>query len=129
MRRLFAANVLVVLLGPWIAALSGVATPAVVCPMHHASASASLAEHNPANGVQESGGHQHESDHETTARGCNCVGECGRSGAAFSLAATDLVATPRLIALSAVPAGDQSDLGSITRFLPLATGPPQRLRA
>jgi len=91
MRRLFAVNLLVALLGPWIAALSGIAAPVVPCPMHRAGAAGSHAVHTMAAGHQDQTGHHHRgSDHGTTARGCNCAGECGRSGAAFSLAAAEL---------------------------------------
>ena len=45
MRRLFAVNLLVALLGPWIAALSGSTAPLVPCPMHHAGTAGSHTAH------------------------------------------------------------------------------------
>src|SRR5882672_6814536 len=129
MRRLLAAKLLVVLLAPWIAALSGVAVPVVPCPMHrsggvtspdHAAAMAG-ADH-------ESAQHQTGSHHGTSARGCNCAGECGRSGSAFSLHARELVRLRFSAIAEATIADGRSDFSSATRLLPLATGPPQRLR-
>src|SRR5512132_2087779 len=92
MRRLLAANLLAVLLTPWTAALSGAAVPVVPCPMHRADeargrdhAAAVAGTHH------ESAQHQSGSHHGTSARGCNCAGECGRSAAAFDLPAEELV--------------------------------------
>src|ERR1700674_1764383 len=91
MRRLLAINLTVVLLAPWIAVLSGAAVPVVPCPMHR-SAGATSHDHadTMAGTHQESAEHQRGSHHGTSARGCNCSGECGRSGAAFSLPVTEL---------------------------------------
>src|SRR5882762_3471057 len=93
MRRLFAVNLFVALLGPWIAALSGTAAPVVPCPMHRAAAAGAHPVHAMAAGHHnDARDHHNGSDHGTSARGCNCAGECGRSGAVFSLTATELVA-------------------------------------
>ena len=85
MRRLLAINLTVVLLAPWIAALSGAAVPVVPCPMHRSGAT----NHDHAGAMVADKGIEHHSPskHRTSAPGCNCVGECGRSGAAFSLPA------------------------------------------
>ncbi len=128
MRRLFAVNLLVALLGPWIAALSGTAAPVVPCPMHRAGAAGSHAARTMAPGHQDARDHHGRSDHGTTARGCNCAGECGRSGAAFSLAAAELIAMGRDSKPPTIVAPEQFEPGTLAHFLPLATGPPQRLR-
>jgi hypothetical protein len=129
MRRLFAIPLIVVLLTPWVAALTGVAAPVVPCPMHrsgeattHGSASRVVAEHH-ADAEHSSSPH-----HGTTARGCNCAGECGRSGAPFSLSDRELVAVVSIAMPDAIVTPEQPDLASLSRLLPLATGPPQRLR-
>jgi hypothetical protein len=127
MRRLFAVNLLVALLGPWIAALSGTAAPVVPCPMHRGG-TAAHATHTMAAGHQDARGQRGRSDHGTTARGCNCAGECGRSGATFSLAAAELFAMVRDSKPPTIVAPEQFELGTVAHFLPLATGPPQRLR-
>lgn len=129
MRRLIAIPLIVVLLAPWLAALSGAAAPVVPCPMHrsgdaasHSHASGVVLEHQA--GAEHSGG----SHHKTTARGCNCAGECGRSGAPFSLSDRELVAVVSVAMPDAIVAAEQPDVASPARLLPLATGPPQRLR-
>lgn len=48
MRRLLAIKLIVVLLAPWIASLSGAAAPVVPCPMHRSGEAAS---HARANGI------------------------------------------------------------------------------
>ena len=48
MRRLLATQLIVILLAPWIAALSGAAAPVVPCPMHR---SGETANHAHANGM------------------------------------------------------------------------------
>src|ERR1700716_2125835 len=129
MRRLLAVNLTVVLLAPWIAALSGAAVPVVPCPMHrstgaagHDNADARDAAHHP--GAE----HQSGSHHGTSARGCNCAGECGRSGAAFSLPVVERVSVGRSAITVAVFANDRSEFAPPIRLLPPATGPPQRFR-
>lgn len=134
MRRLFAANVLVALLVPWITGWTGIAPPIVPCPMHSASAAGPHAMVHMSAGDKEaldphnSLDRHHGSDHRTTARGCNCAGECGRSGATFALAA--LEPPPTLLDMN--PAGilspGQGASRSSAHTLPPATGPPQRLR-
>jgi hypothetical protein len=129
MRRLLAINLPVVLLAPWIAALSGTAVLVVPCPMHrsvgatnHGDADAMAGSHH------KSAEHQNGSHHGTSARGCNCAGECGRSGGAFSLAVAEHVSVGRGAVTDPIFANDRSDFAPATRLLPLATGPPQRLR-
>ena len=128
MRRLVAVNLLFALLGPWVAALSGAAAPVVACPMHRAGGSGSHAALAMTSGHQDASDHHEDSHHGTTARGCNCAGECGRSGAAFRLATSELIATARDVSSDERFDPVQFELGSAAHFLPLATGPPQRLR-
>src|SRR5256885_14697502 len=129
MRRLLAINLTLVLLAPWIAALSGAAVPVVPCPMHRSTGATSNNHATTmAGGRRESAQHPNGSHHGTSARGCNCAGECGRSGAAFSLAVTELIATARDVSSDERFDPVQFELGSAAHFLPLATGPPQRLR-
>lgn len=130
LRRLLAINLTVVLLAPWIVALSGAAVPLMPCPMHGSrGVTTSPDRANAAAGTHhDSADHQTNSHHGTTARGCNCAGECGRSGSAFSLAGTEL-GRLRFSAIAEATISDgRFDFSSATRLLPLATGPPQRLR-
>jgi hypothetical protein len=129
MRRLFAFNLIVVLLAPWIAALSGAATPVVPCPMHRSGETAAHghATHMPA-GHDASNDH-HSEHHGTSARGCNCAGECGRSGASFSLQASGLVAAAAHLAPEVMIATVRRGSDAAVRLLPPATGPPQRLQS
>ena len=128
MRRLFAINLIVVLLAPWIAALSGTAAPVVPCPMHRSGGVTSPDHAGAMAGAHhESAEHQTGSHHGTTARGCNCAGECGRSGSVFSLPAKALVRARLNPAADAVIANERADFASATHLLPLATGPPQRV--
>lgn len=129
MRRLIAIPLIVVLLAPWIAALSGAAAPVVPCPMHRSGEATS---HDRDNGMAP--GHHAGAErssrphHGTTARGCNCAGECGRSGAPFSIPARHLVAVGAGAISDPIVVPEQPDLASSTCLLPLATGPPQRLQ-
>jgi hypothetical protein len=130
MRRLLAINLTAVLLAPWLAALSGAAIPIVPCPMHRSaepaggrSAAATIGVHH------ERAEHRSGSHHGTTARGCNCAGECGRSGAAFSIPAEELVNAPSSARSEPVAASEAADFASAGHSLPFATGPPQRLQA
>lgn len=130
MRRLIAINLTAVLLAPWIAALSGAAIPIVPCPMHRAAGPTS--EHHAAATAgmhHDAGEHQNSSHHGTSARGCNCVGECGRSGAAFTLPVTQLIGIGRRALADATIRNGQSDFSPATGLLPPSTGPPQRLQA
>ncbi len=129
MRRLLAINLVVALLGPWIAAVSGIAAPVVPCPMHRAGEGTNHDHAAPMAGAHRDGPKHHGgSQHGTTARGCNCAGECGRSGSAFSLPAEALARVrPNPIA-DAVIAKERIDFASATDLLPLATGPPPRLQ-
>jgi len=129
MRRLLAINLTVVLLAPWIAALSGTVVPVVPCPMHR---SVGATNHDHADTMagthHKSAEHQNSSHHGTSARGCSCAGECGRSGAAFSLAVTERVSVGGGAVADAIFGNDRSDFATAIRLLPPATGPPQRLR-
>ena len=129
LRRLVAITLTVVLLAPWIATLSGAAVPVVPCPMHRSGGVTSPGSGNAVVGAHHgSAEHQTGSHHGTSARGCNCAGECGRSGSAFSLPARDSVrVNPKAIAKATIADG-RSDLSPATRLLPLATGPPRSLR-
>ncbi len=129
MRRLLATQLIVILLAPWIAALSGAAAPIVPCPMHRSGEAAS---HAHANGMAPE--HHANAEHSsrphqgTTARGCNCAGECGRSGAPFALATSERIPVALRSSTEATIASEQPIFGSSARLLPLATGPPPRLR-
>jgi hypothetical protein len=129
MRRLLATQLIVILLAPWIAALSGAAAAIVPCPMHRSGEAAShthalrMAPDHHANGEHSSRPH-----HGTTARGCNCAGECGRSGTPFALMASEHVWVALHSTTEATIASEQPIFGSSARLLPLATGPPSRLR-
>jgi hypothetical protein len=129
LRRLLAVNLTVVLLAPWIAALSGAAVPIVPCPMHRSGGVTSPDRANAvADAHHESAEHQTGSHHGTSARGCNCAGECGRSGSAFSLPARTFVALRSSGMAEPTIADGRFDFSSASRLLPPATGPPQRLR-
>ena len=129
MRRLLAINLVVVLLGPWIAALSGIAAPVVPCPMHRAGEGLNHDHAAAVAGAHHHGAeHQSGSHHGTTARGCNCAGECGRSGSAFSLPAKALVRVRANPIADAIISNERAEFASATHLLPLATGPPQRLQ-
>src|SRR5205807_650600 len=106
-----AVNLFVVLLGPWIAALSGTAAPVVPCPMHRTGAVGSHAAHAMASGHQDARTRHGRSDHGTTARGCNCAGECGRSGGVFGLATSEVVATVRDVNAAETLDPEQFELG------------------
>ena len=128
MRRLFAASVFVALLGPWISGSAVNVPPIVPCPMHHARTPDAHAMHNVSASEGDARSQHSKSDHGTTARGCNCAGECGRSGAAFSLIAPELRAGVSVFRAFNALFFDESDLRSVAYALPPATGPPQRLR-
>lgn len=129
LRRLFAVNLTVVLLAPWIAALSGAAVPVVPCPMHRSGGVTSPSRASAMAGAHhESAQHQTGSHHGTSAAGCNCAGECGRSGSAFSLRSREFIRLSSRAVADATIADGRSDFSSTTRSLPPATGPPQRLR-
>jgi hypothetical protein len=129
MRRLVAANLLVALLTSWIALVAGIALPAVPCPMHHAG----TAGHAPGASSTQAGhsghaNHDHSS-HHTAARGCNCPGECGRTGATFSLPAVDNSSDTYPSAAANLLTNTGTPARAVDRLLPLSTGPPTRLRS
>ena len=129
LRRLLAITLTVVLLAPWIAALTSAAVPIVPCPMHRSGGVTSPDRANPVAGAHhESAEHQTGSHHGTSARGCNCAGECGRSGSAFSLPARTFVGFRSSGLAEPTIAGGRFDFSFATGLLPPATGPPQRLR-
>ena len=126
-RRLLAFNLTVVLLGPWLAALSGAAVPVVPCPMHR-SGGATNHSHAGA-GISKERGVEHHgpSKHGSSALGCNCVGECGRVGAGFTVPTRVYLSSSSNAIAEATPSNRGLDFGSAARLRPHATGPPQRL--
>jgi hypothetical protein len=125
MRRIFAVNLLLALL----TAMTGAATPVVPCAGMHAPGGAGqhvghrMADVHRGPGKQESG-----SPHGAT-HSCLCPGVCGRSGVAFGLHQSPLI-SPVQTEIGTPPVGVQQFAPSpVARFLPQATGPPQRLRA
>jgi hypothetical protein len=128
MRRFVALGLILALLAPWAAALSGVAAPLVPCPMHHQSAGASHRDHEAMGSTLARGADLHTGSHHAgAARGCNCAGECGRSGAPFGFAATRLAAVSFVERRNAVVDPAHFAPAVNARLLPLSTGPPQRL--
>jgi hypothetical protein len=103
--------------------------PVVPCPMHRSGPATT---HDRADAVagahHETAEHHGDSHHGNSARGCNCPGECGRSGAALGLPAQKVVTEPSRVLAHAIVANEQADSASAARLLPFATGPPQRLQ-
>lgn len=129
MRRLLSIQLIVILLAPWIAALSGAAVPLVPCPMHRSGGAASHAHPNGMTPEHQPGAEHSSRPHQgTTARGCNCAGECGRSGVPFAVLTSDTESVALLSTTELTSASGQLIFGSSARLLPPATGPPQRLR-
>ncbi len=129
MRRLVAVNLIIALLAPWMAVATGATVRAPPCPMHRAGV-LDRAKTADAAASGHSGHAKHEtSSHHTTARGCNCAGECGRIGAAFTLVAEadDVGPAPTAgvtqVTITTAPAS------TVDRLLPFPTGPPRRLRS
>ena len=128
MRRFVASGLILALLAPWAAALSGAAAPIVPCPMHHQSSGASHRDHEAMASAPTRGADLHTGSHHAgAARGCNCTGECGRSGAPFNFPANRLAAVSFVERRSAVVAPPHFVPAVDGRLLPLSTGPPQRL--
>ena len=130
MRRVFAGSLLIILLAPWLVALTGTAVPLVPCPMHRGSAATILARTDAiTHDHHERANHSSGSHHGTTARGCNCAGECGQLGGAFAL--SSIAARPEAInAGSASFVPEDLSVGTwAERFYPPSTGPPSRLRS
>jgi hypothetical protein len=101
----------------------------VPCPMHRSGGVTGLDHANAAaDAHHESAEHQTGSHHGNSARGCNCAGECGRSGSAFNLPARELVRLSSKVVADPTIADGHYNFSSATRLLPPATGPPQRLR-
>jgi hypothetical protein len=124
MRRLLAIKLIVLLFAPWIAAFGGTAPGVVPCPMHRSSEGSGSGQ---ALGHQQGAEHSRSPQHGTTAHGCNCASECGRSGTSFTLPAREHLAVASLAVTEGVFASEQPDFASFARFLPFSTGPPQRL--
>src|SRR2546423_1610088 len=128
MRRLVAVNLFVALLAPWMAVASGTALQMVPCPMHRAG----VADHTQSSLMQvgHSGHAKHDaSSHGNAARGCNCAGECGRTGAAFTLVGVGNDSCSSITARDSSITISSPSPSVAGRFLPLATGPPKRLRS
>lgn len=128
MRRLLAIKLIVAMLAPWIAALGGTAPGVVLCPMHRSSEGAGHAQTKGMAGHEQGAQQPRSPHHETTAHGCNCASECGRSGASVGVPTLDHVALSAIAATEQIFAPEQLTFGSFARLLPFATGPPQRLR-
>jgi hypothetical protein len=131
MRRLFSVSLAVVLLAPWIAAANGAAVSVVPCPMHRSGEAVGRGQVGQVMGGMSHDKGSTESDHPhhgTTARGCNCAGECGRSGVAFNLPDSERLAAASYGIFEASFPREQSALTSVVSLLPFATGPPRRLR-
>jgi len=112
---------------PWIAVLSGTTTSAVPCQMHR---SGETAAHWHAGHMRAGGdaGDDHHSQHQgTSARGCTCFGECGRSGASLAFQACDHSAPITRVASEPTMATERRASNAAVNLLPPATGPPQRL--
>src|SRR5512132_2760491 len=130
MRRLVSIPLIAALLAAWIATLSGATVPVVRCPMHRSGEATTLGNSNATSRAhQESTQHDADSHHGNSARGCNCPGECGRSGAAFGLPVREIVRKASAAIARPAASSEQSSLAAAPRLLPLATGPPQRLQA
>jgi len=127
-RRLLALTLTVILLAPWLAALSGAAVPVVPCPMHRAVGATGRSDAGVV-ATEHGKGFEHHSPskHGTSAQGCNCVGECGRSGTAFTLPTLVLLSESSSAVVVQTSGSPGFDLGSAAPLLPDATGPPQRL--
>jgi hypothetical protein len=129
MRRLFAAKLLIVLLTPWFLTQGAGLRAVVPCPMHSGH---TLATHTPSGTPSEShdGMSRHSDgggDHGTTAKGCNCVGDCGRTVTHIAFPAPKdtqvrIADAPRIDILR-----DQISVSATAFDVPFATGPPERL--
>jgi len=126
-RRVLSVNLIIALLAPWIAALSGAATSAVPCPMHRSDETAAHGHAAHMRAGDDASNDHHSQHHGTSARGCNCVGECGRSGASFTFQARELFPAVTRMAPKQTIATERRDSDAAVRLLPPATGPPQRL--
>jgi hypothetical protein len=128
MRRFVALGLILALLAPWAAALSGVAAPIVPCPMHHQSSGALHRDHEAMGSTPAGGADLHTGSHRAgAARGCNCAGECGRSDPPFNFPASRLATVSIVERRNAVVAPALFAPAVNARLLPLSTGPPQRL--
>jgi hypothetical protein len=129
MRRLLAAKLLLALLVPWFLTQGAGLRAVVPCPMHSAH---NFASHSPSHSSNAS--HERMSRHgdgstrdDATAKGCNCVGDCGRTVTHFAFvreqtARTPIVGSPRIDTLR-----DQYSFPAAAYNVPFATGPPERL--
>jgi hypothetical protein len=129
MRRLLAAKLLFALLSPWFLTQGAGLRAVVPCPMHSGH---TLANHSPSRAPDASdqgmSGHGDDtSHHSTTAKGCNCAGDCGRTVTHIAFpteqtARTPIFRSPRIDTLR-----DQNSLPTAAYSVPFATGPPERL--
>src|SRR3954469_20792104 len=131
MLRRFSGILVLVLLTPWLVALSATAAPIVPCPMHRGS---SLHTEYPGLAGQMAHGHgvgdrSKDSDHGTTRHGCGCAGECDKSGS------HKVVLAPGSIPASSRARGASLEFGNhyvavwTADLQPPSTGPPVRLRS
>ena len=129
MRRLLTKTLTVVLLAPWITALSGTAARVTACPMHGTGAATGHQHPDVTTGAHGGQDVGHQSSHnDDSARGCNCAGDCGRSGAAFTFPSNELFRVLSSGIAEPIAAGEECSFSSTDQLLPLATGPPQRLQ-
>ena len=129
MRRLLAVKLLIALLVPWFLSQGAGLRAVVPCPMHSGHTLAN-------NGPSGTPGRSHEgmarhrdgsSHHGTTAKGCNCAGDCGRTVTHIAFPATQN-APVRIVASLRIDTRHQQTFHTAAAYnLPFATGPPQRL--
>ena len=129
MRRLFAAKLLVVLLTPWFLTQGAGLRAVAPCPMHsehtlptQTPSATPTASHDGMSRHGDGG-----PDHGTSAKGCNCVGDCGRTVTHVAFpgaqdAQVRIADSPRIDILR-----DQVSVTARAYDVPFATGPPQRL--
>lgn len=129
MRRLFAAKLLAALLTPWFLTQGAGLRAVAPCPMHsgHTLATHSSSGTPSTSRDRMSRHHDGDPDHGTTAKGCNCVGDCGRTVTHIAFptphdAQIRIVDSPRIDTLR-----DQISVVATAYDVPFATGPPQRL--
>ena len=129
MRRLLAAKLLLALLVPWFLTQGAGLRAVVPCPMHSGHTLGNHAGSNAPDATDEGMSRHGEgtSHHRSTAKGCNCAGDCGRTVTHIAFpteqtARLPLVESPRIDRLR-----DQNSLRVAAYNVPFATGPPERL--
>jgi len=129
MRRLLAAKLLFALLAPWFLSQGAGLRAVVPCPMHSGR---TLANHSPSGkpGTSPHGMSRHDdgsSHHGTTAKGCNCAGDCGRTITHIAFPATQN-ARVWIVDFTRIDTRRQQTFHTAAAYnVPFATGPPQRL--